>query len=325
MTRRFFVFIIAFLLSACTPSVRTDRAKHMPRETRMVMGTLFEITICGGTTELFHEAFSVAEDLDRKLSNYRESSEISELNRRAFHESFKVSKDVFELIQISKSLSERTAGSFDITVGPLIKLWDKASKENRLPHHEEVAKVRAHIGFQHVAIDEEAQTIRFGRAGMYLDTGGIGKGFAVDKVIALLKKRGVECALVNFGQSSMYALGSPPQERAWRLSVQFPEDEPLGLLELKDSALSASESFGRSWEIGGKRYGRLIDPLTGTPTERRRRAVVMGPSATAAEALSKAVILQNDLRSLDKSYDYILKDERKEFPLVTSAGTGDCR
>ena len=128
--------------------------------------------------------------------------------------------------------------------------------------------------------------------GVRIDTGGIGKGYAVDLITRLFRRSGIESGLINFGQSSVYAMGSPPRSPSWSLLLRFQDRDPEGVVKLKDQAFSASDSLGRSFMIRGKKYGHLIDPRNGKPITERIRAVVLAPSATEAEALSKYVILR---------------------------------
>ena len=123
--------------------------------------------------------------------------------------------------------------------------------------------------------------------GVSVDLGGIAKGWALDRMLPLLRERGIERALLDFGQSSVWALGAPPGAAGWRLLARGPDEGALGVLTLVDQALSVSGSLGQWVEIGGRRYGHVLDPRSGLALERRRQALVVAPNATLAEALSK--------------------------------------
>jgi thiamine biosynthesis lipoprotein len=133
--------------------------------------------------------------------------------------------------------------------------------------------------------------VELAREGAVVDLGGIAKGFALDRMRPLLLERGIESALLEFGQSSTLAVGAPPGSGGWRLLVRGPEEDVLGLVTLTDRALSISSSFGHSVEIGGRRYGHVIDPRTGQPLTRPLQALIAAPDATLAEALSKALLI----------------------------------
>ena len=257
------------------------------------MGTLLDITLyhhdARKARRLVNKAFSLAEKLDSLLSNYKPQSEVSRLNRKGGKGRVQISPEFYDLLLKAKELTLKTEGAFDITVGPLVELWQSARRRRELPSLQSLRKARALVGMNQVILYPDLK-VELKQKGIRIETGGIGKGYAVDLIVRLFRQSGIKSGLVNFGQSSVYAIGSPPGTLAWKLLVRFQEESPLGIIKLKDRALSASDSLGRSFE--GKRYGHLIDPQTGIPLTERIRAVVLAPSATEAEALSKYVILK---------------------------------
>lgn len=270
---------------------------HPPlyREVRYVMGTLLDISLyhhdAGAARKSLDEAFSVAQRLDNLLSNYKPQSDINRLNQKAGRGRVKVTPELYEFLEAAKSLSQRTGGAFDITVGPLMNLWRDAHHRGEIPSFDSLRAAQARVGYHHLVLHPDLE-VELSQEGMEIDTGGIGKGYAVDKILRLFRNYGVTRALINFGHSSIYAMGSPPQAHAWTLLLQFPNQRPLGLLELKDQALSASDTSGRSLEIAGIKYGHIVDPLSGIPITERVQTVVLAPSATEAEVLSKYVTLR---------------------------------
>jgi thiamine biosynthesis lipoprotein len=264
-------------------------------EARYVMGTILEITLFDAdparARRALDAAFATAERLDRLLTNYDERSEIGLLNRRAGSARAKLSPETYEFLALSRELSARSGGAFDITVGALVKLWKEAAARKQLPQQSQIREARALVDYKRLALHPPLEASVEAK-GMAVDTGGIGKGYAVDRLVRLLRSLGIEAALVNFGRSSIYALGSPPGASGWRLLVRFPGREPLGTIALKDRALSASDALGRSAEIAGRRYGHIIDPATGVPLTEGAQAVVIGRSAAEAEVLSKYVLIR---------------------------------
>lgn len=266
------------------------------REVRYVMGTLLDITLYHDDRQearkSLDKAFSVAQRLDDLLSNYKPESEVSRLNQRAGQGRVRVSPDFYQFLVLAKSSSERTQGAFDITVGPLMDLWKDAYEKRELPSPDAIKAATLLVGSHHVILHSNCE-VEIAPKGVKIDTGGIGKGYAVDKIVEVLRGDGITRALINFGQSSIYALGASPHAPAWRLLLQFPGQAPLGILELNDQALSASDSLGTHFAITGKRYGHIMDPKTGMPVAARIQAVVLSSSATVAEVLSKHVILRD--------------------------------
>lgn len=296
--KRFLAFLIFALSSAALQAnlltVQANSLKEY-REVRYVMGTLLDITLyhhdAQEARKSFDEAFSLGQRLDGLLSNYQAQSEVNQLNQKAGQGKVKISAELYNLIERAKSLSQRTGGAFDITVGPLMFLWREAQKSGQLPSTTSIRAAQSLVGIHHVILYPSLEA-ELSRKGMQVDTGGIGKGYAVDKIVQLFRIRGITSALINFGHSSIYALGAPLKAQAWKLLIQFPGQSPLGILELKDQALSASNSLGSSFEIAGREYGHIIDPRTGIPVTQRIQTVVLTPSATEGEALSKYVILE---------------------------------
>ncbi|MEX0804314.1 MAG: FAD:protein FMN transferase [Candidatus Binatia bacterium] len=292
MRRRAALYV--FLLLLHSAAARAENAAPY-REMRHVMGTVLEIIIYHDDAKearrLLDRGFALAQNLDDLLSNYKPESEISRLNQRAGHGRIKVTPELYHFIAVTKQLWQKTDGAFDITIGPIMDLWKKAEKTGVPPSLRALEESLRLVGMRHIILHESFE-IELCHKGMILDTGGIGKGYAVDEIASYLKRAGVKNALINFGHSSIYALGSPPELHAWRLLLKFPDQEPLGILELKDQAFSASDTFGRPFEIAGKKYAHLVDPKNGTPLTHRVQAVVLGPSSTEAEALSKYVILR---------------------------------
>jgi thiamine biosynthesis lipoprotein len=210
------------------------------------MGCTCTVRACGADAPARREAVAAALDevdrLDRLMSHYRPESPLSRVNREAGKGPVAVDPELFALIAESLRWSRESDGAFDVTVGPLMKAWGFFQDEGRVPSAGELAAAREAVGFRHVVLDEEARTVRFDRPGVELDLGGIGKGYALDRVVALLRAHGVASALVNLGGSSVYGLGAPPGKEAWEVGVQDPTAPARTALtvRLRDRALSVS-------------------------------------------------------------------------------------
>ncbi|MBI3989300.1 MAG: FAD:protein FMN transferase [candidate division NC10 bacterium] len=264
------------------------------QEIHYVMGTLLDIALFGvepamGRT-LLRRCFREAKRLEHLLSAHDEESALSRLNRMAGRGPVEVEKDLFALLQVAAGSWEETGGAFDITSGPLIDLWEKAALDDQEPDGDCLTAALGKVGPKNLRLlDGTAELLL---KGIRLDLGGIGKGHAVERIVGLLKEAGVQHALVNFGESSLFALGSPPREEAWRIAIKgMNEGEWIGSVAFSDRTLSVSGSYGRSLEIQGRRYGHILDPRTGRPLERELLSVVLGPSATEAEAFSTALLI----------------------------------
>jgi thiamine biosynthesis lipoprotein len=287
--------VYALLLLILTQGCATDSTlERVISDGRYEMGTIFEITLEGLEPEpaarALDDLYDVATRLDRLFSIYQPESDISRLNRTAGRGRQVVDSEVEEVLEHSIAYSKLTRGTFDVTIGPVIDLWMMAADRDAPPTALELAAAREHVGSERISV-VSGEGVSLGDAGMKLDLGGIAKGYALDRMLPLLERHGIESALLNFGQSSAWAVGAPAGSAGWRLLVRGPEGRFAGLITLRDQALSISGSQGQWVEIGGRRYGHIIDPRSGEPLMRARQALVVSQRAALAEALSLALLV----------------------------------
>jgi thiamine biosynthesis lipoprotein len=199
-----------------------------------------------------------------------------------------VSPELFKLLEDSVRLSEETQGAFDITIGPLMKSWGFFRGWGRLPSSSELADLQKRIGYRHVELDSTRRTVSFDEPGIELDLGGIAKGYAVDRVVEILRAEGVTQALVSAGTSSIYALGAPPDKQGWAISIRHPLDprKTARLLRLQNLSISVSGDYENFFEVGGRIYSHIMNPNSGMPAEDMLMTVVISPSAVEGDALS---------------------------------------
>ena len=262
--------------------------------TAEAMGSTYAILLYGDDLERLKAATSAAFDelhrLDHLLSNYRPESDWSQVNQKAATQPVKVCDELFELLQFCADHSRRSEGTFDITVGPLLKVWGFYGGAGRLPKDEEVSTVLAGVGYRNLILDKTARTVRFARDGVEMDPGGIGKGYAVDRMIAVLRRNGIHSALVSAAGSSIYALGAPPSEpRGWTIKIRDPKCRDLALTELflRDMSLSTSGNYEKFFELEGRTYSHIIDPRNGYPAQRMFEVSVIADSTIESEAWTK--------------------------------------
>lgn len=226
------------------------------------------------------KALDEVQRLDGVLSNYEATSDVSRLVRDARHKSVAVDASLFEIIQSSVELSRRSGGKFDVTVGPLLKVWKKAKDEGRKPTPEEIAAARRCVGYEKMELTPPDRILIRSDC-VEIDLGGIGKGYAVDRAMGILKASGIKHALINAGSSSIAAIGTPPQDKGWPVRFLESGSGSRSLL-LRDASISTSE------QTGG-----ILDPFTGNPTSDRMTVSVITPGATAADGLSTALLLMS--------------------------------
>ncbi len=258
------------------------------------MGTRFELVLGHGEAArlraIGEEALAEIARLDDQLSAFRPSSEVSWINARAADAPVVTEPGLFALLERCRSLSRATDGAFDITVGSLMRAWGFVNGGGRLPDQDARQHAESRVGWNYLELDSGHRTVRFGRPGMRIDFGAIGKGYAVDAAIEILRSHGVSSALLHGGTSSVHALGGPVAGPAWPIGWT----SPSGLqrtFELRDGALSVSAMHGKAFEAGGQVFGHVMDPRTGAPTLAGRAAVVTGPRSLECDALSTALLV----------------------------------
>jgi thiamine biosynthesis lipoprotein len=269
---------------------------------RQAMATRFELVLVGDDPVSLRaageEALDEIERLEAQLSLYRPTSEIARLNAHAAERAVRVEPTLFRLLQQAQRLSEQTDGAFDITVGPLIRAWGFMGGTGRTPDADELAAAKARVGANLLELDQSNFTVRFTKLGVMLDLGSLGKGYALERAVGVLREAGIENGLLHGGTSTICALGRPAEGDAWKVAVELPPQPmaqpttptPLAVVPLVNESLSVSAVWGKSFDVGGRTYGHVIDPRLGEPVQRAVLAAVVLPSATESDALSTALL-----------------------------------
>ena len=260
---------------------------------RSAMACRFEITLPGSEHNCVAAARSALDEIDKleqQLTVFKETSEVSFVNRNAGLRPVEVTRSLFNLLLLSQKLYRETDHAFDVTSGPLSCCWGFMRRQGRIPEAEEIYKARASVGSEKVGLDHRAQTIRFDHPGVELNFGSIGKGYALDRVAALVGRR-VRSALLSAGASSMRAIGRGNiGDQGWVVGIRHPNhlDKRMAVLRLRNCAMSTSGNEEQFFEHDGKRYGHIIDPRNGMPADGVSRVTVVARSAAMTDALSTA-------------------------------------
>src|SRR5262249_14012750 len=200
----------------------------------------------------------------------------------------------------AQEVSRLSDGAFDVTVGPVVRLWRRARKTRQMPAAEELAKARALVGYQNVKLNEKERTVELAKSGMQLDLGGIAKGYAADAALAVLKEHGIRSALVAAG-GDIAMSAPPPSAEGWRIGIAPLEDTnrpPSRYLLLHDAAVSTSGDAEQYVEIDGKRYSHIVDPKTGIGLVGRMSVTVVAPHGITADPMTKVVSVLGAERGL---------------------------
>jgi thiamine biosynthesis lipoprotein len=272
------------------------------------MACEFELFLNAGQHEAAVEtalgAFDLLETLEAQLTVYRETSELLEINRTAAAGSVGVEPRLFALLELAQGLYRATGGAYDITSGPLSKVWGFSRRAGAIPDQATLDEALAHVGGEAVELDATRQTVRFTRPGVELNLGSIGKGYALDRCQELMTAGGVANFLWHGGQSSVLARGSAagaPAGSGWTVGLRHPlrDERRLAEIRLVDQALSTSGSGVQFFRHQGKRYGHILDPRTGWPAEGMFSSTVIAPTAAEADALSTAFYVLGVERTLE--------------------------
>jgi FAD:protein FMN transferase len=275
------------------------------RVARRAMATTFEIAIpCGSHPDpvaAASDALDLIDDLEDQMTVYRDHSEVSRLNATAANASVPVEEQLFNLFARCAVWTRETDGAFDIATGGLIKAWGFYQREGRVPTPRERADAMSQCGFRHVILNPESHAVKFRHAGLELNLGAVGKGYALDRATSLLCERwGVRSALLHGGGSSVYAIGHPPGEtRGWPVRLRHPinPEKSLGTVWIRNRGLGTSAATFQFFEYKGQKLGHLLDPRTGWPATGTASASAIASTAAEADAVSTAAFVLGSSRT----------------------------
>ena len=268
------------------------------------MGSEFKIILYSPDAPTARRASRAAFDriaaLDLVFSDYNPESELMRLCDRAGGAAVAVGDDLFDILKRSQAMSERSGGAFDVTVGPIVRLWRRARRDRKMPSDDNLRRARALVSGSLMTLDREHQTVRLARPGMKLDLGGIAKGYAADEAVKVLRGLGVRRVLV--AGAGDIVVGDPPPGRAgWMIAVAGlggGQGEPELSLELKNAAVSTAGDAERFVEIDGKRYSHIVDPKTGLGVVDRCGVTVVADDGATADALDTTAYILGPERGL---------------------------
>jgi thiamine biosynthesis lipoprotein len=298
---------IALALALALPARAERPAQSRPQLHTFrhpAMATEFSLYLYARTdaqaSDIADEVFDEVDRIEQELSNYRQSSELSRIVRDAAHAPVTTDPETFRFLEQSQQWSEASGGAFDITVGPLMKVWGFFNHGGRIPSSEELNRIRPLVGYRNVELDPAARTVYFRVPGVELDPGGIGKGFAVDAAVAILRAHHVAAALVSAGSSTVYALGAPPGARGWKIVIPdgLADHASISTVVLRDTSLSSANCTEKNFTSGGHLYCHIMDPRTLQPVEDRLHVSIVDPSATTSDALSNVLFVDTPAESL---------------------------
>lgn len=301
--------LLVLLLGGCASGAPAEA-----RRTQYLLGTLVEVTAIAPNGEIASRAVASALDEIRRveglLTTYSDESEISRLNRSSGRW-VELSPETIEALDASRRLAEITGGAFDPTVGPLIDLWREAEGRGRPPDASEIERTLSLVGYRGIDLDREGKRGRL-EAGMRVDLGGIGKGYAVDRAGEALLRAGASGGTLNAGGDLLLLGALPPPLR--EVGIRDPSDPEriLGRIRPSKGAVATSGNYERGYRIGGQLHGHVLDPATGLPVRGLLSATIVAADATTADALATAVLVRGrteaDRLSTEMGVDHVTVD-----------------
>jgi thiamine biosynthesis lipoprotein len=269
------------------------------------MGTRFKIILyapdAATAEKASRAAFQRIAELDGIMSDYRPASELMQLCKKAGVEPVKVSKDLFYVLAKAQQVAKRSDGAFDVTVGPVVRLWRVARKTRKMPDPARLKAALDLVGYRNFRLDEQKRTVQLTKPGMQLDLGGIAKGYAADEALKTLKQHGVKSALVAAG-GDIAVSEAPPDAPGWTVGIaplEDPECKPKRYLLLCNQAVSTSGDVEQHVEINGVRYSHIVDPKTGLGLIGRQSVTVVSRHGIDSDSLTKVVSVWGPKRGLE--------------------------
>jgi len=290
---------IALLLLLPTLPLRAHAEWH--QRTEAIMGTRIYVELWSDDAAKGEQAIDAVmaemRRIDDLMSHYKPESQLSQINAHAAERPVQVDPELFDLIKLSTHYSEITEGAFDITYASVGHLYDYPNHIH--PTEAQIKAALPGVNWRNMLLDPVHYTVKFERPGMRIDVGGIGKGYAVDKCIAILQARGIKHAVVTAGGDSRII--GDRMGRPWLVGIRHPDDKNkvITRIPLVNSAMSTSGDYERYFDENGVRYHHIIDPRTGHSASKVRSATILAPTATQTDGMSKTAFVLGPEKALE--------------------------
>ncbi|MFP4409799.1 MAG: FAD:protein FMN transferase [Spirochaetaceae bacterium] len=312
--------LLLLFLSGCGDEASTSQ--DPVSRTEYALGTYISVRVYGeAEDELLNELFDRVKEIEAKMSvseDDYETTELLELNRRAGREPYTVSSDTYEVLEAAREYSELTDGAFDLSIGPLVNLWNVGSEDAAVPEEQAIAEAVSRVDYSDVSFEAD-NTVYLEEPGMAVDVGAIAKGYAADQAARILLDAGVEHALLDFG-GNIVTIGNKPDGSEWRIGIQHPEESRnhyLGILEGANETVVTSGPYERYFVEDGVRYHHILDRKTGYPARNGLlSSTIVAEESIQADAISTAtfVLGMEEARELVRSLEVeaiFVSEERK--------------
>jgi len=318
MRKKLIAIIMAIVLPIGLIGCTKEQKSESIGRTEVIMGTVVKVTLYdGGSDEILDKVFERIAEIENLVSINKEGTELDELNENAGIKGVKVSDTSYDIIKRGLYYSKLSNGGYDITIGPLVKLWSIGLPEAKVPTQEEIDKTIKNIDYSKVKINPDTKEVFLSEKGIMLDLGSIAKGYAADEIVKILREEGVKQAIVDIG-GNIYAMGLKNGDTDWKIGIQNPFDDRgnvLGSVEISDKTVVTSGVYERFIEKDGVKYHHILNPDTGYPYETDIVAVsIIADKSIDADALSTLIFT----KGLDEGLSFVEKLDAIDAVFITN-------
>lgn len=297
------VIFISLILMIFIVGCSTKDVDNPISRTEIIMGTTVGVTLYeNGSEEVLDKVFKRVQEIENLVSINKEETEIDKLNENAGISPVKLSDTSFEIIEKALYYSKLSTGGYDLTVGPLVKLWNIGLPEAKVPTQEEINEVIKNIDYTKVVLNKDTKEVFLSQKGMLLDLGSIAKGYAADEIVKILKEENINSAIIDLG-GNIYALGFKEGNKNWKIGIQNPFDNRgkiVGSLEVSNKTVVTSGVYERYIEQDGQTYHHILNPETGYPYETDIAGVsIIADKSIDGDALSTLVFTKGLEKGLE--------------------------
>lgn len=307
------IFSTILLLSGCSKNNLSEPVA----KTEFVLGTVCTITLYDkAPDEAFEKSFKRLKEIEDKMTINAANSEVDSVNNASGSGYVKVSDDTYYVIKEGFDYSKLSGGIFDISVGPLVKLWNIGTDKARVPTQEEINTKLPLVGYENILLDENEKKIMLKDKNMLIDLGGIAKGYAADEVKRILGGYGIKNAIINLG-GNVLTIGDNPQGRPWRIGIQNPDatrGDYVGTIQVTDQTVVTSGIYERYFIADGKHYHHMLSPFDGYPFDNGLASVtIITDKSIIGDAFSTSVFG----KGLEKGMEYVAEQKNMEAIFIT--------
>lgn len=323
--------LVSFFMTGCTKQEKIAAKSLQPEASQQIfaMDTFMDLKIYGNNCEkALAQSITEIKRLEALFSPILQNSDVVTINENAGKSPVSVSEDTINIINHSIQLNEQTKGAFDIAIAPIMNIWGFLNGEHRVPAKEEIQALLPLTNSDNIFLDKENKTV-FLKEQMSIDFGAIGKGYTSDRLNEIMKKNGIESAILSLG-GNISAYGTRTDGKKWRVAIQNPEDSEsiVAIVNVEDKSVITSGAYQRFFEENGIQYHHIIDPQTGSPSQSGLTSVtIISEDGTMADGLSTSLFIMGAEKAVSfwKEYggfDAVLITEDKKIyvtePLVNN-------